>query len=146
MNAILKKKFKQIGFDYFASNVKQGLKSESYIMKKLTKKLALVTQETDSQELALSITKGRQEIESGIFRIQFRNSTMHLVEKDWYTTWLAFISGKICRFFRFVLFYYHPNKIHQVSRRKFQGISTMNLFFYLMDRLIRLYLWESILN
>ncbi|KAI7888033.1 uncharacterized protein EV154DRAFT_519026 [Mucor mucedo] len=85
---------KTIGFDYFASNVKQGLKSESYIMKKLTKKLALVTQETDSQELALSITKGRQEIESGIFRIQFRNSTMHLVEKDWYTTWLAFISGQ----------------------------------------------------
>lgn len=63
-------------------------------MKKLTKRLALVTQESDGEELVLSITKGRQEIESGIFRIQFRNSTMHLVEKGWHTAWLAFISGK----------------------------------------------------
>lgn len=63
-------------------------------MKRATKKLASVTQEADSQELVLSITKGRQEIESGIFRIQFRNSTMHLVEKSWYTAWMAFISGK----------------------------------------------------
>ncbi|KAG2228978.1 hypothetical protein INT48_008691 [Thamnidium elegans] len=81
---------KTIGFDYFHSDTKQGSKSESYIMKKLTKKLGSVTQETDNQ----LITKRRQEVESDIFRIQFRNSTTHIIQKDWHTAWLDFISGK----------------------------------------------------
>lgn len=58
-------------------------------MKKLTKNLGSVTQETDT----LLITKKRQEIESDIFKIQFRNSTTYIIQKDWHTSWLDFISG-----------------------------------------------------
>jgi hypothetical protein len=63
-------------------------------MKKITKSLASITQPTDNIQLVSHITRGRQEIESTIFKFQFRHSTMHVIEKGWHTAWLDFISGK----------------------------------------------------
>ncbi|GAA5806261.1 hypothetical protein HPULCUR_011792 [Helicostylum pulchrum] len=116
-----------IGFDYFHSDTKQGSKSESYIMKKLTKKLGSVTQEID--------TKKRQEIESDIFRIQFRNSTTHIIQKDWHTSWLLFISGKTI---------HHPGPLLNTKIARQDGSLNPALFlgkdFELIGNLTRWYI------
>lgn len=101
-------------------------------MKKATKSLASVTEGTDSQELVLSITKGRQEIESGIFRNQFRNSTVHLIEKGWYTAWLAFISGKYLltlRYcIRFNIYRHRPIRFYSRQSKQQQSFSIRWIF------------------
>lgn len=63
-------------------------------MTKLLRALTTITDPTDN-DLAVHITKGRQEIESAMYKNQFiRQSTMHVVEKGWHTAWVEFISGK----------------------------------------------------
>jgi hypothetical protein len=63
-------------------------------MTKIVRALISIDESTDDQTLVSHITEGRQEIESNIFKFQFRHSTMHVVEKGWHTSWLEFISGK----------------------------------------------------
>jgi hypothetical protein len=69
--------------------VKQGVKNEIYIMKKIVGYLT-THQDASPKEMVQS----RQYIESSLYQYQYRQSTMHIIEKQWFSTWIEFISGK----------------------------------------------------
>jgi hypothetical protein len=67
--------------------MKQGIKTEIYIMKKIVGYLATATHQDKN------LVQGRQHIESSLYQYQYRQSTMHIVEKKWFSAWIDFISG-----------------------------------------------------
>ncbi|CEP15659.1 hypothetical protein [Parasitella parasitica] len=85
---------KTIGFNGFARQFNQGLKAEYYFMKSFIQDFVTYKPTEDDESLQHCINKKRRDIEYGLYRIQFRYSSMHIVDKDWHNSWLAFISGK----------------------------------------------------
>lgn len=80
--------FLQIGFDGFEkyNQDKLGLKSEKYMMHEITRSL--------TQPINDHVVKARRMVEYQLFQTQFRFTASHIVDKQWYTSWLDFISGK----------------------------------------------------
>lgn len=62
-------------------------------MKKLVQDITTFKPTEDDDLLQSYIDKGRQSIEYSLYQIQFRYSSMHIVDKKWHDSWLAFISG-----------------------------------------------------
>ncbi|KAI8639764.1 hypothetical protein BD408DRAFT_349332 [Parasitella parasitica] len=78
----------------FSLHVNQGLKTEYYFMKKFVQDFATYKPTEDDESLQYWIDKRRRDIEYHLYQVQFRYSSMGLVDKVWHDSWLAFISGK----------------------------------------------------
>ncbi|KAI9472245.1 MAG: hypothetical protein EXX96DRAFT_583390 [Benjaminiella poitrasii] len=94
---------KTIGFDKSAFNNRlkleqqqEGLRTEQYLMNEMIRTLTSYHSSKEDEQLRQAVIKGRRSIEFGLYQLQFKQqtTTMHIIDKDWYTTWLTFISGK----------------------------------------------------
>ncbi|KAI8097882.1 uncharacterized protein B0P05DRAFT_522483 [Gilbertella persicaria] len=84
---------KTIGLDAFSDKDRPGLRSEKYIMNRFVEDLTMISS-TDSTDLRTLVIRGRQFVESHLLRYQSSQPTPHIIERNWFCSWLDFISGK----------------------------------------------------
>lgn len=76
--------------------MKHGAKTEIYIMKKTVNYLTSITKPATVTTIAhpyKNIVQRRQYIEFNLYQYQYRQATMHIIDRRWFAAWMEFISG-----------------------------------------------------
>lgn len=69
-----------------------GIKSEQYMLQGLLEDFTSLSEQ--DPELSKKVMNGRRRIEKKLYGLQTRFTPDYIIEKEWYMTWLEFITGK----------------------------------------------------